>query len=138
MDAPATLGRSIIHGPPLSEQPGLGALTLPGYVREVTSRYAEREAQVVHHRDGSVERSSYADLWARAEEVARALLACGVGKDSRVGVMMTNRPEWLAAFFGIGLAGGVAVTLSTFSTPAELEYLLQASCVGTVLFERQV
>ena len=53
------------------------------------------------------------------------LRACGVGKDARVGVLMTNRPEWIAALFGISLAGGVAVTLSTFSTPAELEYLLQ-------------
>ena len=30
---------------------------------------------------------------------------------------MTNRPEWLSAVFGTTLAGGVAVALSTFSTP---------------------
>lgn len=129
---------SIIYGPPLEEQPGIGALTLPGYLREVTERFADREALVLHDADGSVERWSYGELWARAQAVARSLLACGVGKDSRVGVMMTNRPEWLAAFFGVGLAGGVAVTLSTFSTPSELEYLLQASGVGVVLFERTV
>ena len=40
-------------------------------------------------------------------------------------MLMTNRPEWIAAVFGISLAGGVAVTLSTFSTPAELDYLLR-------------
>jgi fatty-acyl-CoA synthase len=118
--------------------PGLGALTLPGYLREVTERFADREAMVVHQRDGEVDTWTYADLWALSVDIARALIASGVGKDSRVGVMMTNRPEWLAAFFGVGLAGGVAVTLSTFSTPAELEYLLQASGVGIVIFERQV
>ena len=42
---------------------------------------------------------------------------------------MTNRPEWLAAVFGVGLAGGVAATISTFSTPAELDQLLDASGV---------
>ncbi|CAN7618265.1 AMP-binding protein [Phenylobacterium sp. LjRoot225] len=136
--AAAHAAASVIHGPPLNAQPGLGALTLPGYLREVTSRFAEREAMVVHQTDGQVARWTYADLWSQAVEVARALAACGVGKDSRVGVMMTNRPEWLAAFFGIGLAGGVAVTLSTFSTPAELEQLLQASCVSVLLFEGQV
>ncbi|CAN7587094.1 class I adenylate-forming enzyme family protein [Phenylobacterium sp. LjRoot219] len=129
---------SIIHGPPLSEEPGLGALTLPGYLREVTERHATNEALVFHHADGRVERWSYAELWEQALAVARALVACGVGKDSRVGVMMTNRPEWLAAFFGVGLAGGVAATISTFSTPAELAVLLKASSVSVLLFEGQV
>jgi len=31
---------------------------------------------------------------------------------------MTNRPEWITAVFGAAIAGAVAVTLSTFSTPA--------------------
>src|SRR5579859_1625181 len=129
---------SIIRGIPLSEEPGLGPLTLPGYVREVTSRYAERQALVMHHPDGVVERWTYADLWQRALDVARALAACGVGKDSRVGVLMTNRPEWIASVFGVGLAGGIAAALSTFSTPSELEYLLQSSCVSILLFEGRV
>ncbi len=128
---------SIAKGPPLSEEPGLGTLTLPGFLREVTTRFAEREALVLHSPNG-VERWSYATLWDRAFEVARALLALGAGKGSRVGVMMTNRPEWISAVFGVGLAGGVAVTLSTFSTPRELEYLLQISGVTILLFERTV
>jgi fatty-acyl-CoA synthase len=129
---------SIVEGGPLGEEPGLGALTLPGYLREVTSRFAPREALVMHHPDGSVERWSYAELWTRALGVARALIACGAGKDSRVGVLMTNRPEWLSSVFGAGLAGGVAVALSTFSTGEELEHLLQASGVSILLFEGRV
>jgi acyl-CoA synthetase (AMP-forming)/AMP-acid ligase II len=129
---------SIIRGAPVSEEPGMGALTLPGYLREVTQRYAEREALVFHHPDGTVERWSYAELWDKATAVARALVAVGVGKESRVGVMMTNRPEWIAAVFGVGLAGGVAATISTFSTPVELEYLINASGASVLLFEGHV
>ncbi|OBB69136.1 class I adenylate-forming enzyme family protein [Mycobacterium sp. 852014-50255_SCH5639931] len=128
---------SISAGPPLSEEPGLGALTLPGFLREVTSMYGDREALVFHSADGAT-RWTYDELWERAVQVAAALRASGVGKDTRVGLLMTNRPEWLAAFFGISMAGGVAVALSTFSTPAELEYLLTASNVALLLFERQV
>ena len=124
-------------GIPLSDEPGLGALTLPGFLREVTARYANREALVLHTPTGPV-RWTYAMLWDRAVEVARALVSCGVGKDRRVGVLMTNRPEWVSAFFGIGLAGGVSVALSTFSTPPELEYSLQTSCVGILLLERHI
>jgi acyl-CoA synthetase (AMP-forming)/AMP-acid ligase II len=129
---------SLIHGPPLSEEPGLGALTLPGFIGEVAARHAGREALVMHAADGTVTRWTYAELGRRAEAVARSLIAGGLDKGARVGVMMTNRPEWLAAVFGVGLAGGVAVGLSTFSTPSELGFLLKASAVSTLLFEPQV
>lgn len=129
---------AIVRGIPLSEEPGLGALTLPGFLRDVTERYAAHEALVIHRPDGSVDRWTYADLWARSVQIARALIACGTGKDSRVGVLMTNRPEWVSSCFGVGLAGGVLVGLSTFSTPAELEYLIKASGISILLLERSV
>ncbi len=128
---------SIISGPPLSEEPGLGPLTLGGWLREVVGRYGPSEALVMHEGD-QVTRWTYDDLWARANEVARALLACGVSKGTRVGVLMTNRPEFLSSVFGTALAGGVATTLSTFSTTAELDHLLQSSACSVLLLERSV
>jgi fatty-acyl-CoA synthase len=136
-DSQAAPGLSIVSGPPLADEPGLGSLTLPGFLRDVTQMYGEREALVWRTAD-SATRWTYAQLWERAIEVARALRACGLGKDARVGVLMTNRPEWIAAVFGTALAGGVAVTLSTFSTLPELDYLIRASAVSVLLFERSV
>ncbi|WP_280381937.1 class I adenylate-forming enzyme family protein [Nocardia wallacei] len=129
--------RAIAAGPPLDAEPGLGPLTLPGFLRAVTRDYADREALVAQDGSGTV-RWTYHELWERSVAVARALRACGLGKDGRVGVLMTNRPEWLAAVFGTSLAGGVAVTLSTFSTAAELDHLLDVSGVSVLLFERAV
>ncbi|MCE7798666.1 acyl--CoA ligase [Sphingobium sufflavum] len=128
---------SIVHGAPLSDERTLGTLTIPGYARDVTRRFAEREALVMHQAGERIS-WTYAELWDRSVEVAKALIAAGVGKDSRVGVLMTNRPEYLSAVFGIALAGGVTVSLSTFSTPQELEYLLQAGAVSLLLYDRQV
>jgi fatty-acyl-CoA synthase len=128
---------SLVCGPPLEDEPGLGALTLPGFLRDVTAMYGDREALAFPAADG-VLRWTYAELWEKALEVARALRACGVGKGGRVGVMMTNRPEWVAAVFGISIVGGVAATFSTFSTGPELDYLLQSSGVSVLLFERAV
>ncbi len=136
MDTPQTRP-SVVQGIPLDEEPGLGALSIPAYLGEVTARFAENEALVMHSGDG-VERWSYATLWDRSLEVARALAACGAGKDTRVGILMTNRPEYLSALFGTALAGCVSVALSTFSTPAELEHLLAASGVSILLFEGRV
>src|SRR6516165_1285143 len=88
---------SISRGPPLADEPGLGELTLSGFIRQVTERFADREALVHRRADGTVERWSYRDLWARTLEVAQALVAAGLGKGERVGVLMTNRPEFLSA-----------------------------------------
>ncbi|MFW0783376.1 class I adenylate-forming enzyme family protein [Gordonia sp. CPCC 206044] len=137
MSTPTTTeAPSIAVGPPLEDEPGLGALTLPGFLREVTTEYADREVLVM--RADETVRWTYADLWERSVEVARSLRALGIGRDCRVGVLMTNRPEWLSAVFGTALAGGVAVPLSTFSTPAELDHLLRVSGVSVLLFERTV
>lgn len=130
-------GLSIAHGAPLAEEPGQGALTIPGYLREVCERYGEAEAVVLHH-DGRVLRWSYRELWEQSMAVARALVACGVGRDSRVGILMTNRPEYLSALFGTALAGGVSVALNTFTTKPELEQLLAASGMSVLLFENKV
>ena len=128
---------SIIAGPPLADEPGVGALTLGGWLREVTERFGPREALVMHEAAG-VTRWSYDELWNRANQVARALIACGVGKGTRVGVLMTNRPEFLSAVFGAALAGAVPATLSTFSTAAELDHLLKSSACSVLLLERTV
>ena len=132
------LSVSRVRGTPLADEPGIGALTIPGYLREVCTRYEGREALVLHHRDGHIERWSYQQLWERSVEVAKALIAVGAGKDSRIGILMTNRPEYLSALFGTALAGGVSVALSTFSTPSELEHLVAASGISTLLFEDAV
>lgn len=115
----------------------MGALTIGGYLREVTALHGAAESLVI--RSGSHRISwSYDDLLARSIEVARALVAGGAGKSTRVGILMTNRPEFLAALFGTALAGGVPVALSTFSTVSEMDYLLKASQVSVLLYEQRV
>lgn len=128
---------SLVHAQPLEEEAGIGALSLPGYLREITERYRDNEAVVMHSPDGVV-RWSYQDLWDHSLQVARALIASGVTKGTRVGILMTNRAEYLSAMFGTAMAGGVSVVLSTFSTPAELDHLLGVSEISILLFEDRV
>ena len=133
----ADAAQSLVLGPPLAEEAGQGAHTIGGYLREVASRFGPREA-VVAGKGADRLSWSYDDLLTRSLEVARALVACGLGKGGRVGILMTNRPEFLSSLFGIALAGGVPVALSTFSTLQELEYLVRASEASMILVEQQV
>lgn len=132
---------SIVYGPPLAQEEGLGELTLTGWFRTICERGGDAEALVYHDGDlvdGKRISWTYAELWEQSNAVARALIAAGVGKGTRVGILMTNRPEFLSATFGTALAGGVATTISTFSTAAELDYLVQMSGVSVLLLEAQV
>ena len=132
----ATVG-STTCGPPLADEP-LGALTLGGFLREVCGAHSSRQALVFHPPSGPVTSYSYADVWDEASAVARALLARGVTKDTRVGLLATNRPEWVTAAFGIALTGATCVALSTFTTVAELEYQLRVADVSLLIVEQSV
>ena len=46
-------GLSIARGIPLADEPGIGALTLGGFVREVAQRYGPNEAAVISSADGA-------------------------------------------------------------------------------------
>jgi fatty-acyl-CoA synthase len=128
---------SLVYGAPLSSERTLGVQTIAGYARDITRQYGDREALVMRSPQGRIS-WTYSHLWERSMEVAKALVAAGARKDSRVGILMTNRPEYIASVFGIGMAGAVTVSLSTFSTSSELEYLLQAAAVSVLLYDRQV
>lgn len=130
-------GMSLVRGAPLSEEQGIGALTLGGFVREVTERFGPNEAAVLRAGD-RVERWTYDELWARSLEVAKALVAVGVDKGTRVGLLVTNRLEFLSGMFGTALAGGVTNPISTFYTAAELDEVLRQSGCSVLLVERHV
>src|SRR3989442_1006590 len=83
---------------------------------------ARPDADAVIVRD---QRLTYGALRARADELARALLAVGVRKGDRVAVLLPNRPEWLVAAFAIGKLGAITVGVSTFSAPREIAWTIE-------------
>lgn len=116
------------------------ATTLGGFLNEVALQFGPREALALSDvlRGGSRVSWTYADLQARSRDMAMALIAAGLGKGERVGILIGNRPEFVAALFGTALAGGVAVPLSTFATRDELDLLLRSSNVSYLLIQRQI
>ncbi len=134
-------GLSIVRGIPLAEEAEIGALTLAGYIREVCGRWPANEVAVLHL-DGPqgerVIRWTYADLWERTLATAKSLVAGGIGKGTRVGVICSNRPEYLSSVSGVALAGGVPTPISTFFPLAELDEVLRISGVSALLMERRL
>jgi acyl-CoA synthetase (AMP-forming)/AMP-acid ligase II len=123
------------EGPPVEGADEIGALTLGGFLLEVADRFAGNDAIVFDDPllAGASVRWTYAELGDRSRAVARALIAAGVEPGERVGILMGNRPEAVASIFGAAMAGAVAVLLSTFSPPPELQGMLEVADVSVVL-----
>ncbi|MBX9881441.1 MAG: acyl--CoA ligase [Sphingomonas sp.] len=67
------------------------------------------------------ERLSFAEVYAIAQNVARALVSgFGVAKGDRVGIAMRNSPSWIALYMGVLMAGGVATLLNGWWQAGEL------------------
>jgi acyl-CoA synthetase (AMP-forming)/AMP-acid ligase II len=70
---------------------------------------------------------SYAELERRTATMARALLASGAGKGTRIALLAPDGALWLTAFLASLRIGALVSVLSTLCTPPELAHLLRAS-----------
>jgi len=69
-------------------------------------------------------RVTYRQLWQRAARVAGGLRAGGLGRGDRVGVRYPAGLEWVLAFWGTLLAGGIPVAVNTRSAAPEVDFVL--------------
>jgi acyl-CoA synthetase (AMP-forming)/AMP-acid ligase II len=70
---------------------------------------------------------SYAELDRRSARMARALLAQGAGKGTRIALMAPDGTLWITAFLASLRIGALLTLVSTLSTPAELAHILRHS-----------
>jgi long-chain acyl-CoA synthetase len=73
------------------------------------------------------ERLNYRSLWDRAARTSGGLRALGIQPEDRVAIRLGNGVDWCIAFFGIQMAGAVAVPVNTRFTEAEVEYVVKDS-----------
>jgi acyl-CoA synthetase (AMP-forming)/AMP-acid ligase II len=80
------------------------------------------------------ERVTYRQLWDRAVRVAGGLKDLGIERGDRVAIRLGNGLDWCLAFFGIQLAGAIAVPVNTRFSEPEVEYVLgDSGCKFTFL-----
>jgi len=99
--------------------------TLPALLHRSLEAYASRTALITLD-----ERFSYAELSDRVDALAAALVGLGVGKGSRIGLLLENTPDWIAFAFAATGLGAVLVPISTFSKQDDVAYQLRHADVG--------
>ena len=84
---------------------------------------------------GAGRRLSYRELDAEANRLAHALLHLGAGRDTRVAIISSNRPEYASVYFGCARAGVLLAHLSTRCTVENLVYMLDLIGAEILFFE---
>jgi acyl-CoA synthetase (AMP-forming)/AMP-acid ligase II len=102
--------------------------TVAGLIRAKATR-APEHAFIV--KDGV--RLSFGEAERRSRTLARGLLASGVGKGTRVAILLPNGPDWVLAWLAAARIGALVVPLNTFYQARELGFVLRHADVHTLL-----
>jgi acyl-CoA synthetase (AMP-forming)/AMP-acid ligase II len=101
-----------------------GRLTVPALVRRWAREQPDRAFVVTDD-----EALTYHELDEQSAAWAEHFAARGVGKGTRVGILMANGTAWPVVAFGASRAGAAIVPLSTFLRPPELAAQLRTAGV---------
>jgi acyl-CoA synthetase (AMP-forming)/AMP-acid ligase II len=119
---------------PAPDKPAYDAL--PGSIPELLAlRRAQPDGEFLVTDD---ERLSFAEADAQSRALADALLAGGVGKGTRVGILFPNCAQWIVSWLAAARIGALTVPLSTFAPGAELARLLRHTDTQVVLMGRSI
>ena len=109
-------------------RPVLTEDTVPGLFFTQAARRAKHVA-LRRKRFGIWYRITWEEYAAGVRLVANALLALGVQRGERVGLIGENRPEWAFADLGIQSIGAATTGIYTTSSPEQVHYILEhAGC----------
>ncbi|MGV8083514.1 MAG: class I adenylate-forming enzyme family protein [Coriobacteriia bacterium] len=100
--------------------------------REVTWReYELIEVNQLQHSRREITWRQFDDA---ANRYANLLLSRGIGKGSKVAILLMNCLEWLPIYFGVLKTGALAVPMNYRYTAEEIEYCLRLSDADALVF----
>ena len=77
-------------------------------------------------------RWTYNELNQQSSQLARGLMALGIGVGDRVGIMAGNCEQYASVLFAVARIGAILVILNNTYTPTEAQYALKFSGNGTI------
>ena len=80
---------------------------------------------------------SYGELTSLVNRAANAFSALGIGRGSRVGLILKDSPLYCAAFLGLVKAGAVAIPLNPRLPPGDYAFILAAAELALVVADRE-
>lgn len=112
------------------------AKTMPQLVRAAAAAFGDDVAITLTGETIPDESLSFKELDRQSAQLARGLLAQGIGKGARVGFIFGNGPSFALMLAAIGRIGGVAVPISTMIRGNELIRVLRQSDITGLILQR--
>lgn len=112
------------------------AKTFPQLVRAAAAAYGDDPAIKLTGETIPDEAVSFVDLDRKSAELARGLIARGIGKGARVGYIAGNGPFFAILLAAISRIGAVAIPISTMIRANELVRVLRQSDVSGLILQR--
>lgn len=114
------------------------AKTFPQLIRAAAAAYGDSLALTLKGDTISDDAVSFRELDDRSAELARGLLARGIGKGSRVGFILGNSPSFALMLAAIARIGAIAIPFSTLIKSNELVRVLRQSDVSGLIVQRSL
>jgi acyl-CoA synthetase (AMP-forming)/AMP-acid ligase II len=106
--------------------------SFPKLFADVVARNGPKDAVVTN-----TETLSYDALDQRSAKLARALMASGAAKGTRIALMAPDGTLWISAFVACLRIGALVTTVSTLCTPPELAHMLRNSDIQIFIGARR-
>jgi acyl-CoA synthetase (AMP-forming)/AMP-acid ligase II len=128
------VGESLVTGEVATDPKA--AKTFPQLVRGAAAAYGDAVALTLSTGDAPDESISFAELDRQSAEIARGLMARGIGKGARVGFIFGNGPRFALMLAAIARIGAIAVPISTMIRANELVRVLRQSDISGLVVQR--
>ena len=112
------------------------ANTFPQLIRAAAAAYGDDVAIILKGKTVPDESVSFLELDRQSAELAKGLIARGVGKGTRIGFIYGNNPSFALTLAAITRIGGIAVPISTLIKSNELVRVLRQSDVSGLIVQR--
>jgi acyl-CoA synthetase (AMP-forming)/AMP-acid ligase II len=107
--------------------------TLPAVLRRAGREFGDEIFLVTE-----AHRVSFRDVDVASRELAKRLVALGVGKGTRVGLFLPSSRDWVVAWAAAGRIGALVMPFSTHYRASELRVALRVGDVDTLIVRRSL
>jgi len=114
------------------------ATSFPRFVRAAAAAYGDGAAISLKGETIPDESLTFVELDQKSAQLARGLIARGVGKGTRVGFIYGNGPAFAVTLAAVSRIGAVAIPISTLLKSNELVRVLRQSDVSGLIIQRKL
>jgi len=100
----------------------------PVFLRHIANEFANKELIVLND-----QRLTYKELEEQSRALAKGMLASGITKGTRIGILMPNGPDFAVTFMAATRIGALMIPLNTFYKPKELAFVLRHADIEVLL-----